>query len=228
VGRLSLVDSDIVEPGTVVRWPLGITSAGQQKATAIAQFIAANYPYTEATAFDIRIGAQPRQGMSQSEVLSRAIDVDAIYDATAELGLQYFLSDLARLNRLQYVAVSTTFGAWGGIILRLAPDPNAACWMCFRFHQADGAVTNPPADPNGEIQPVGCAAPTYTGASFDVGQIALSGVKLLISTLLAHEDGASSHAIVIRLRDADGPLVVPTYSAIPLERHPRCEGRHNA
>src|SRR6266705_1979637 len=44
VSRLWLVDRDMVDPATALRWPLGITAAGIPKSHALAEFIHSNYP----------------------------------------------------------------------------------------------------------------------------------------------------------------------------------------
>ena len=51
VGELRLLDHDIIDPGTIVRWPLGIHAAGLSKAEALSHFIANNYPYTKAITY---------------------------------------------------------------------------------------------------------------------------------------------------------------------------------
>lgn len=56
VGQLRILDYDFVEPGTTVRWALGLSSAGRQKTAALADFIRNNYPYTTVITHNHRIG----------------------------------------------------------------------------------------------------------------------------------------------------------------------------
>jgi hypothetical protein len=91
----------------------------------------------------------------------------------------------------------------------------------------DGTFAGAPADPQGEVQPVGCADPTFTGASFDLGMISLQATRLIVSTLCASADGGypaiDADVIVAALRSEDGPLAMPSFTAYPLNPHPACK-----
>lgn len=231
VGELRLVDGDHVDPGTIVRWPLGITVAGKSKVESLRDFISANYPYTDVSAHRHRIGV-PRESPedpSDLDVLGRVVDgADLIYDATAEVGLNHLFSDLAAERGIPYVCVSTTFGAWGGRIIRIRPNGQTrGCWMCHQHWLMEGRIPAPPEDPNGGVQPAGCGDPTFTGAGFDVATIALGGVRLAASTLSNGAKGAYPaiewDVAVISLRDEHGHLLAPRWETFTLERHPACE-----
>lgn len=227
-GELRIVDHDIVDPGTVARWPLGISVTGLYKTETLEKFIAEHYPYTQVTATTHRIGALRRNGSTDLKILDELLDgMDLVYDATAEIGIQHLLSDLARERRLPFLCVSTTTGAWGGLLARIRPDLTEGCWLCLQHALTDGTIPSPPADPAGQIQPVGCADPTFTGAGFDVGQIALAGVRLAFSTLLTGKSGGYPDVgwdvAVIALRSAGGEVIAPRYETFKLPRHPSCE-----
>src|SRR3546814_7142199 len=51
-------------------------------------------------------------------------------DCTAEMGVNHFLSEFARVRGLPYLIANATPGAWGGIVARF--EPASPCWMCFR------------------------------------------------------------------------------------------------
>ncbi|MFQ5787901.1 MAG: ThiF family adenylyltransferase, partial [Thermodesulfobacteriota bacterium] len=182
VGELRILDDDTIDPGTTVRWPLGMPVVGMKKTDALKSFIEQSYPYTEVIPEDMRLGAT---GDKQNERFEKFIDgVDLIYDATAEIGVQHFLSYEALNRKIPYICIATTPGAWGGMIARQIPGKQG-CWTCLKRWQNDGDIPVPNLDEsNGEVQPQGCASPTFTGAFFDGGQIALSGVRLAVSTLL--------------------------------------------
>lgn len=227
VGQLRVLDSDFVEAATTVRWAFGIPAAGVPKANAIKNFLDANYPYTEVVPYIHRVGGVLGGGRSDLEVLNELLDgADLVYDATAEVGIQSLLSDLAAERRLPYICVSTTQGAWGGLVARVRPGRTAGCWRCLQHALTDETIPPPPAAPENEVQPAGCASPTFTGASFDIEEVALCGVRLAASTLLGADGTAYPEADwdvgVVSLREGKGRLLAPRWDTFPLDRHPSC------
>lgn len=227
IKELRILDHDIVEPGTIVRWPLGMPAAGLGKAEAIGRFVASHYPYTQVVAWPHRIGNVLGDGPRDLQVLEELLDgVDLIYDATAEVGLQHLLSDLAGERQIPYVCASTTPGGWGGLVARVRPGQTEGCWSCLQWHLTGNSIPSPPADPAGMIQPRGCADPTFTGAGFDVAEIALAGVRVAVSTLCGAAGKGYPEAqwdvAVIALRNAQGEFTVPIWQTFPLTRHPSC------
>lgn len=225
VKQLRLLDRDMVEPGTTVRWALGIPASGVRKAYALKEFIDANYPYTEVVPYVHQIGNVLGDGPSDLEVLDSFLEgVDLVYDATAEVGIQHLLSALAAERGIPYVCVSTTPGAWGGLVARVRPGRTPGCWVCLQHALEDESIPPPPADPEGGTQPAGCASPTFTGAGFDVSEVALAGVRLAVSTISAGEAGAYPDVdwdvAVVSLRE--GRLIAPRWDTFPLGRHPSC------
>lgn len=226
---LRTLDFDYFDPATGVRWPLGFPTAGLRKVSALEQFITRHYPYTKVVPFDHRIGGIPETGEEASDLeeLHRLLEgADLLYDATAEVGLHHLLSDLAAERGLPYVCVSTTPGAWGGRVLRIQPGRTEGCWVCLQYATTDGTIPPPPSDPSGNVQPRGCADPTFTGTGFDVAEVALNGVRLAVSTLA---DGQSSaypstewDVAIINFRDRSGRKIEPRWQTFKLRRHPSC------
>src|SRR5207302_1731026 len=125
-----------LEPGTAVRWPLGLREGGRAKANALKSFIDANYPYTSVRVYKQRLGAEAGRVPTDVDVLRELVHgIDLVYDASAELGLQFFLSSLTRTIGIPCVSVSTTLGAWGGTVVRIRPERQAGCWVCLQHHQ---------------------------------------------------------------------------------------------
>jgi molybdopterin/thiamine biosynthesis adenylyltransferase len=190
VGEVRAADRDIVDPGVSIRWPFGFAYIGEAKVEALARFAKANYPYTKVVPFHQSIGAtrdEPGQP-SQLGVLDEMLDgVDLVYDATAEVGLHFLLSELARERGIPYVEAWTKNGAWGGVIGRVLPGEGKPCWTCYAFALEDLDATIA-VKPGGFHQPAGCADPTFTGAGFDVAAFALEGTRLAIATLLREEE----------------------------------------
>lgn len=227
IGELRILDYDIVEPGTTVRWPLGLQAAGRLKTDAIKDFISASYPYTKVVAENMRIGEAEA---SQRETLEKFIQgVDMIYDATAEYGVQYFLSSKALEQNIPYISISSTYGAWGGVITRVLPG-RTGCWVCLKYwhEQYDKDPSNGIPLPNQDertVQPKGCADPTFTGTSFDGMYITLAGMRLAMSTLSEGESGYPPFdwdVAVINLRDTSGNAITPEWKTFTLKKHPSC------
>ncbi len=140
VGELRLLDYDVVEPGPTVRWPLGLASVGLLKSEALHSFLAENYPQTHVVPFYHRIGAirdfQPSAKWSEQEVMDRLLDgVSMLYDASAESGVNHFLSEFAKAKGIPYVSLHATPGAWGGLVMRVVPGKTKGCWMCLKHWQ---------------------------------------------------------------------------------------------
>lgn len=227
IGGLRILDHDFVDPATTVRWPFGLQAAGYGKAYVLADFIGRNYPFTKVEPVPFFIGGAAEEALGE-DCLGKMIEgASILVDATAEVGIQHLLSDIAAAEGLPYILLDASYGAWGGTICRVEPGRSGGCWMCFRNGIMDGTYQDAPADPQGEIQPVGCADPTFTGASFDLGMISLQATRLAISTLCSAVPGGypaiEADVIVAALRSQDGPLATPTFTAYALNPHPGCK-----
>ncbi|HUT61375.1 MAG TPA: hypothetical protein VNA25_26300, partial [Phycisphaerae bacterium] len=160
--------------------------------------------------------------------------VDLIYDATVEPGVQHFLTDYAWIHKIPYIGLSATLGGWGGKVFRVRPQTEAGCWFCYRLWCDDHSIPEPPSAPEGQgtVQPTGCADPTFTGAGFDILQVALMGVRMAVSTLCEGTSQsypfASWDVVHIRLRGDDGALVPPRYDTYNITPHPLCPRRSHA
>jgi hypothetical protein len=230
VGELRILDNDHVDPATVRRWPLGLRVAGLNKAECLALHISGNYPYTDVLPFARRIG-DVREASNEKSDLKILGDLfegaNLVYDATAEVGIQHLLSDLAAERGIDYICVSTTSGAWGGRIVRIRSGQTKGCWVCLMHWIAEGKIPSPPADPAGGVQPAGCGDPTFTGAGFDVASIALGGVRLAAATLARGAQAAYPDAdwdvAVISLRNENGLFLAPRWETFNLDQHSSCK-----
>jgi molybdopterin/thiamine biosynthesis adenylyltransferase len=228
VGVLRLLDHDFVEPGTIARWPFGLAVAGLSKTDALKAFIRDHYPYSKVATWRHMIGNALDPQASDISVLNELLeDVDLLYDASAESGISYLLSDIARSKNIPYISVSTTPGGWGGRVARIRPGPNRGCWMCLQIAEKSGAISSPPGDSKELVQPAGCAAPTFTGAGFDIMEPVLSGVRLSVATLCSGAAGGYPDfdwdVGIVSLRDSTGRLIAPHWETFHLEREPSCE-----
>jgi hypothetical protein len=230
LGDLRILDYDFVEPGSVVRWPIGITAAGHRKTLKLLETISFNYPYTKVTSYNWKLGATRDQGKHEDEILDEMLDgADLVYDASAEYGVQRFLAWLAAKRGLPYVGIQSTPGGWGGIVIRIRPNTTEGCWQCLQWAlYAEGLIPTPSFDERGDqLQPAGCADPTYTGANFDLMPVAMSGVRAAVSTLCIGQEASypemSWDVAVLDLRSKTGQAIAPTWRLFPLNKHPRCE-----
>ena len=228
IGEIRIMDGDIVEPATTVRWPMGLEAAGRSKVDVLSALIRANYPYTAVITANCMFGALPGLGGTDLNNYDKFLSgVDLIYDATAEAGIHYLLSEIARERRLPYVAISATPGAWGGRVVRILPNVTQGCWVCLREAITDGSIPSPPGDNVGTVQIAGCADPTFTGSNFELGHIALLGARFAVSTLCADSpdgfpDQDDVDVAVLTLREKR-TLVLPSWTGHKLQRHPSCK-----
>lgn len=234
LGRMAVVDFDVLHAGNSVRWPLGLVFRGMPKVHAMATFIGANHPYTRVQPFQWAVG-RPRYAPAPGEpadweLLDMVLDgADIVVDATGEASVHHLLSHAARERGLPYVYAHTTFGAWGGFVARVRPS--GACYWCVEHHLAHGTIREPPsAGPAGSVQVTGCRDATFTGASFDAARVTQPAAQLVVSTLCEGSPGgyppASWDVATLAMRDAAGGLVPPKWDVDTLTVHEQCAGDH--
>jgi len=229
VKELRILDHDFVDGGPIVRWPFGLKEAGKKKVDVVKAFLAEHYPYTTVREHDHRLGDPPLSGRkSDVRVLDEMLNgADLVFDATANLDVQRFLSRVARERGIPYLSVVGRHGAWGGLIFRDRPGHQRGCWHCLQHAlQPEGSIGDAPsADPTG-VQPRGCGDVTFTGASFDMATIALDAVRRAVATLCEGEGGypdSDWDVAVITLRNKDGTACTPEWALHTLPPRPDCE-----
>jgi molybdopterin/thiamine biosynthesis adenylyltransferase len=221
---LRIVDTDVVETGTIVRWPLGLPAVGQFKVRALADFIKRHYPGTKVEPYQHFIGtatADPAdRGESDMDVLNRLLDgADVLVDATAERGIQRLLSDVCLERQVPCVCAHGTQGGWGGQVVRFVKG-RTGCWRCLELLQDDQTILYPPQDPASFVQPTGCADPTFVGAAFDLTEISLATARMVVSTLRRLD--LTWDVQILRLRDDRGRPIPGTWDGYRLVHHPGC------
>jgi ThiF family len=234
IGEIRILDYDYVEAGTTVRWPFGLTAIGHNKTNFIEHYIKMNYPHTQVIPVQHALGScfYPKDGsFDDYEAIQKLLEgADLVYDASAEPGIMNLISDLASEIKIPYLRVSSNWGAWGGIVARIMPEKEG-CFSCFMLALSENDppehhIDLPYSDEKGFFQPTGCASPTFTGASFDINLISMTGVRYAISTLLnekeAHYPAIEKDICIIKLRDQSGNAIIPSFSGYALRRHPKC------
>jgi ThiF family/Prokaryotic E2 family B len=225
VGELRVLDADHVEAGNTVRWPFGLTAVGMAKSVCLANRIHTEYPFTGVSAFHQQIGAASPPGgqraIGEASVLTRFLDgADLLIDATAELGINQLLADLARAEGIPLLSIWATEGGWGGAVAEFAVGA-AGCWYCLQLRLADGTIPTPPAEPSSNVQPRGCSAPTFSATSFDMLEIVSQAMRAARRLLLAPTGRSMVH--VCSTRNADGSeRLAPEWNSYDLQAHPEC------
>ena len=172
VGNLLVIDFDLFDVGNSCRWPLGLSAVGMPKSQVVAMWIKNEYPWTQVRQRQHRFGgvvlgdARNRQA-TDFEVLDDLLKADLVIDATAEWGVQHVISDWCRANRRAFLAVTGTWGGWGGEVVRIIPSRTVGCWHCY-MGSTSGNAAAPFKQPETGVQPRGCGDPTFTGAGIDM------------------------------------------------------------
>jgi molybdopterin/thiamine biosynthesis adenylyltransferase len=229
-GKLTLLDHDIMEPATARRWPIGWPAFGCPKVVALRDRLAKDYPWTEVHAQPWRLGGVEFPDMErepQRVCLERALEgCDLILDATAELGVNHFLSEVARLRGVPYVLANATPGIWGGMVAQFLPGKTKACWMCLRhaLYGETATIELPPADPEGEIQPPGCAEATFTGSAFDAEEVSLEAVRMVAGALRSADGYPETDwdVSILQLREQNGRRQPPHWDGRRVSPRPTC------
>lgn len=227
LGELRGMDSDRVEAGTTVRWLLGQSAAGRLKVGALTRRIQRDYPYTKFTGHVHSLGQsashKEARGRTELDILAAFLDdADLVVDASAEVGVQQVLADLATERGMPQLYVSTTEGARGGLVARVVPGVTG-CWMCLQRHLDDNKeIPAPPRDKTATVQPRGCSTLTFRGAGFDIAPVIAQGARVAASMLSDGAEGADDRYDVFVCAFGENRLMPPQWSAYRLTQHPEC------
>jgi hypothetical protein len=226
VGELTLLDHDALDPATTVRWPLGIPYWGMPKVDALRDFLSENFPLTSVRAIPISIGSVRRSdSIDELERLEEALTGAAlVVDATAEHGVQRFLSATTRERSVSYVWAAGTWGGWGGTVGRVTPTDDA-CWCCVERAVALGAVMPPSADPDGALQPVGCGDITFTGLGFDMQEVSLQACRVGLGALHeseGHYPRSAENCFTLRIQGQEGVQPLPAWQGCVVGKDTAC------
>lgn len=227
LGELRGMDSDRVEAGTTVRWLLGQSAAGRLKVGALTRRIRRDYPYTKFTGYLHSLGQsaghKEARGRTELDILAAFLEgADLVVDASAEIGVQQVLADLAAERGMPQLYVSTTEGARGGLVARVVPGVTG-CWMCLQRHLGDnGEIPAPPHDKTATVQPRGCSTLTFRGAGFDIAPVIAQGARVAASMLSDGAEGGDARRDVFVCAFGDDRLLPPQWSAHRLTPHPEC------
>jgi molybdopterin/thiamine biosynthesis adenylyltransferase len=228
IGEFRAVDHDHIDPATLVRWPRGLSAAGFRKDEVIREIIRSDYPFTNCVVRHWRFGSVNEGERDDWTLLDELLeDSHILFDASADVGVQYFLADVARSKGIPFVSAFGTAGGWGGALVRIIPGRTEGCWSCY-LNSVGTVLPSPSTAPlaNGFVQPAGCADPTFVAAGFDMAEVSTAAVRLVVSTLCeGTPDGYPSFdwdVAILNLRDPHGRPIPPSWSTHRLLRHPNC------
>lgn len=219
-GKIHLLDYDVLEPGNSVRWVLGYGMWGRQKAEALAEWIGVEYPWTQAESHVHAIGQ--KMDSSDIEVLKPLLeDVDLVIDASASHGVTTFVADRCVRARIPCISVSATPTVEGGIVAEFAPG--GGCPICLEHYWHDGTVESPRGmgKEDALIQPPGCAERTFTGASYELEEIALQAIRVVVQ-VLSGDTRHSPSVYTLNLNPTDDGTTLPAWRKDAFPQHPRC------
>ncbi len=190
VNHFGLVDYDMMEPDNPVRHEAGVEQYGTLKVVAVYQRLCSINPQARATLLPMRIGSINPLALERQlyEMIGSA---DLVVDTTGAHGVSRFINDVCAATGSASLYASVTNGAWSGEIVRVIPR-QSACWRCW-FEQYELDV--PPAEPApkvGVFAP-GCAHPTFTGTTYDVGIVANLAASMAVETLLRRESERANY-----------------------------------
>lgn len=221
---LHLIDHDIVEPGNSIRWPLGASAWGRHKARALADFISREYPGTSPVPLHHHIGlfsdADPAQG--DAGLFAAALeDVDLAVDAAASHGVTGILGDYCRDRGIPMITLFASPNLEGGLVARFVPE--SGCPTCLEKAWKAKELERPRGFglEAGLQQPLGCAERTFTGASYDLQELSLQAMRMIIQTIDDPAGAAESFVLTLRLADDNGPIP-PQWAGKALPAKPEC------
>jgi molybdopterin/thiamine biosynthesis adenylyltransferase len=226
VGKLSLIDGDLLDAGNLLRHAGIVSDVGLGKAASMALHAKRVHPGIDASPYDIRIGRTGRVGEAtfQREFpMNLLSEADVVIDATAEAAVHETIGELCRDLEKSLVVAEATHGAWGGTV-GVFPASADTCWNCVELSLRDGLISPPQADEAGLVQPPGCAEPTFTGAGFDLSEVALQAARASIAEVTSPSAVSVLHTV--ELRDSTGLRIAPSWRTEWPERHIECGWSH--
>lgn len=237
IGTLHLADFDHIDPGTLVRYPLGLDHAGVDKGFALARWVQTHNPEIEIQLSGIQIGSTPMEpdSVSEDERLHAIIGgADLLVSATAENDVNRQLDQLALdlgVSRLYLWSQS----GYGGVVALLQRG-KTGCFHCLEAMLSERAqaghplVEVPPDDdrglPAGTVQGIGCADKTFTAPHTDLLPISIHAARVAYGHLSAKGEGGyprmNGDVFAVQIREVDGTPIPPRWTTYELPARPTC------
>jgi molybdopterin/thiamine biosynthesis adenylyltransferase len=220
VGKLTLVDRDVLNVGNVIRHICNLHQVGLPKVHAVRQVVNSHNPYVEV------IPQVENWGMETSDerVATTLRDADLIVCAVAHTPTEVYMNKMAYHFNIPVIYSYAGFGAWSGRVFRIEPGLTG-CYDCNRWniYENEDLQFTEPKDLE-ELYDNGCATPAFPGSGIDTGILANLTSRLSIQTLLtehpnSYEPSINDH-IVWTSQGNNGQLKMVQKI---IETHPKCE-----
>jgi ThiF family len=131
VGRLVLLDHDVLTVGNRVRHQLDLADAARPKAAALADRLRRVNPWIEIDVLPFQLGIASGEVQRIDDHVTAALEsCGLLVNATARSITGSYISLIANELDLPAIHVWVTAGAWGARLLRQRPG-HSACWDCF-------------------------------------------------------------------------------------------------
>ncbi|MGY4498051.1 hypothetical protein ACVWYH_001982 [Bradyrhizobium sp. GM24.11] len=223
INELRMLDSDILEPGNSVRWPLGASAWGRSKVEALDAFIKSEFPYCDVHIIKHQLGSQSQKYPFRDErALADAVEgADLVIDATAAYWTMAFIHDFTAQRGLPLIAMHASPPVTGGVVVLYGSE--GGCPACLLHAWDDGSIAKPPGigDSTGLVQPPGCSERTFTGMSYDLWEISLHAARVASAFLSAGRVKNSTTVHTLLFGEQAG-VKLPSWSAKTLSRHANC------
>lgn len=219
IGQLTLIDSDSVSIGNIIRQETNLMQVGFNKPQSIEDIIKVHNPYTRVNSYVEHWGINSNEAIIQE----RLKEVDLIVCATGHHHTEMYLNHLSYHYNIPVVYSYTGKGAWSGRAFRVVPG-ETGCYFCHRFFIDENVelhLTTPTS--RTEIYDDGCATPAFTGSGIDTGIIANLATRLSIQTILvenkeAYEQTDNDHFVWLS-QGNNGNLKIAQKK---ISIHPKC------
>ncbi|MCH8065946.1 MAG: ThiF family adenylyltransferase, partial [Chloroflexi bacterium] len=194
IGRLCLVDGDILEPANLVRHACTLQDIGLNKAKAVARRIGFINTTCEVDVLPTNLGGlnpgKPEETRTEAAaILSLIQQSDLIVDATADHSTSFLINKIASSLSIPHVHVWGTNGGFGGEVIRVIPGLTG-CFECFSLQHKNPLALKRPREDKALVPALGCSDRTFTGTGFDMTSVALLASRISIQTILRDEDAA--------------------------------------
>ncbi|TIO79414.1 MAG: hypothetical protein E5X75_02335 [Mesorhizobium sp.] len=204
--KLIVLDSDIVEPGNSIRWIAGASAWGLPKADFLKSRIETEYPWTQVEALTHRIGTasgDPSVIGDDEKLVAALGEADLVIDAAASTGITFLLGDYCRASGIPLVSVYGATTLRGGVVAY--HHPTSGCPICKETAHDLGTLPRAPGmgDTSGLLQPPGCSEATFTGASFDLQELSMEAVRMVVDVLSCPDDFRESVIHTLALHDGN-------------------------
>ncbi|WP_278342934.1 HesA/MoeB/ThiF family protein [Parageobacillus thermoglucosidasius] len=180
VGKITIFDHDIYEPGNSIRHQGKQQLFGLPKAFVVADRILELSPLTNVSHKPFSVGRT--QSIDEALVfLEELKSADLVVDSTAEHSVTHFINRLCVEFKKPFIVASVTNGAWSCEVIRYIPNISG-CWGCWNINYGNQI---PPGAPVTSMQfAPGCDQPTFIGGISDINIAAGLATKMIIETLI--------------------------------------------